>query len=409
MSEPRKANVSVQYNGKNITTKLSEFMKFFSYTDAASGESDSISLNLMNIDKRWLNQWYPEKGDNILAQIITKNWFAEGDNKTFKCGSFTIDDISFEGRPLSGTIGALSIPVTESFKSTERTKTWNSITIKSIAAEIAKRAKISLSYEASAIKIDTIEQSGQTDCEFLFRLCEAYGLAMKVYSNKIVIFDESIYEKKASVATVNEEDMLSWSYNTTLTKTYTGAELTYTDATTGKDIVVKVGTGNRYLKVNERAGSPKDAELKALAKLNNANKKMTTMQITIMANPKIVATSNIEVSGLGKLNGKYAVDKVSHSIGKGYTMQLELRRIQTRTSMPGNEKKVLSARVSQYTIKKGDTLWDISSKHLGSGARQTEIYELNKDIIEEAARERGRANSNNGYYVYPETVITIPG
>ncbi len=330
MSEPRKANVSIQYNGKNVTTKLSEVLKSFGYIDVACGESDSISISLSNINKKWLNKWIPEKGDTLTAKIITKNWVKDGDSKTFNCGSFTIDDYSFEGRPLSTVIEALSIPVKESFKTTERTKTWNSVTIESIAQEIAKRAKVSLSYEGPTIKIKAIEQSGQTDSEFLYRICESYGLAMKVYSNKIVIFDEEKYEKKASVVTINEEDMNTWSYRTTLTKTYTGAEMSYTDASSGKDIVVKVGSGSRILRINEKADSLKDAELKAIAKVNNANKKMTTMKVTIMANTKIVASSNVTIKGLGKLDGKYAVDKVRHTVGKGYTMQLDLRRIQNR-------------------------------------------------------------------------------
>ena len=36
---------------------------------------------------------------------------------------------------------------------------------------------------------------------------------------------------------------------------------------------------------------------------------------------------------------------------------------------------------SNYTVVKGDSLWSIAKKHLGSGARWVEIYEANKDII----------------------------
>lgn len=34
-----------------------------------------------------------------------------------------------------------------------------------------------------------------------------------------------------------------------------------------------------------------------------------------------------------------------------------------------------------YTVVKGDNLWRIARKHLGSGTKYTEIYELNKDIL----------------------------
>jgi phage protein D len=408
MSDPRKVSVSIQYNGKNITAKLAEFLSKFSYTDVASGESDSISINLHNIDKRWLKNWIPSKGDQMIAKIHTKNWNKEGDKKTFKCGSFTIDDYGFKGRPLTATIGAVSIPAMESFKTTERTKTWESITIESVAKEIAKRARISLYYEAKSVKINSLEQSKQTDSAFLYSICESYGLAMKVYSNKIILFDEETYESKKSVVTIKETDMISWSYQTTLTKTYTGAEISYTDASTEKDINVKVGSGsdNRILKLNQKCDSIQDAELKANAAVNSANKKMTTMKITIKANTKIVASSNVTIKGLGKLDGKYAVDKVVHNIGSGYTMLLDLRLIQVRIGVKSNIKS-LSLKDDQYIIKKGDTLWIISKKVYGSGEKYMEIYNENSDVIEAAAAKHGKANSNNGSVLYEGTVIKI--
>lgn len=405
MSKPRKANVSIQYNGKDVSTKLSDFLKTFSYTDVASGESDSMTVDLSNIDKRWINQWFPSKGDKLITKIITSNWIKEGESFTFKCGSFILDDINFNGYPLTAKFGALSIPITESFRTTERTKTWKSVTIESIASEIAKRAKVSLSYEGPVIKINKLEQSHQTDCDYLKKLCESYGLAMKVYSNKIVIFDEAIYENKKSILTIKEEDLKVWSYNTTLTNTYTGAEIAYTDVITGKNTLVKVGSGNRILKINEIADNLRDAELKALAKVNNANKNMTTMKITIMANPRIIASSNINIKGLGKLDGKYAVSKVKHVLGSEYNMSLELRKIQKRI---GSKSINNNENTGDYIVKKGDTLWSISKSKLGSGARYLEIYNANKEVIENAAKSRGKANSSGGNLIYPGTILKIP-
>lgn len=45
--DPRKATASVSYNGKRIDTKLAEYLQSFSYTDVASGESDSLSSTSM--------------------------------------------------------------------------------------------------------------------------------------------------------------------------------------------------------------------------------------------------------------------------------------------------------------------------------------------------------------------------
>ena len=61
-----------------------------------------------------------------------------------------------------------------------------------------------------------------------------------------------------------------------------------------------------------------------------------------------------------------------------------------------------------YTVKQGDNLWDIARVQLGNGARQTEIYNLNKAAIEAAAKKYGRSSSSNGWWIYPGTVLKLP-
>lgn len=63
---------------------------------------------------------------------------------------------------------------------------------------------------------------------------------------------------------------------------------------------------------------------------------------------------------------------------------------------------------SSYTIKKGDTLWAISQKFLGGGAKWETIYNANKSIIEQTAKKYGRSSSNHGWWIYPGVTISIP-
>ena len=72
-----------------------------------------------------------------------------------------------------------------------------------------------------------------------------------------------------------------------------------------------------------------------------------------------------------------------------------------RASTKSNGKKA-------YTIKKHDTLWAIAKKYLGKGSRYTEIYNLNKSVIEKAAKKHGKKSSSKGHWIYPGTVIMIP-
>ncbi|MGH1428495.1 MAG: peptidoglycan-binding protein LysM [Arenicella sp.] len=42
------------------------------------------------------------------------------------------------------------------------------------------------------------------------------------------------------------------------------------------------------------------------------------------------------------------------------------------------------AEVEYYTIQSGDTLWAIASKFLGNGSKYTEIFEANREVIQDA-------------------------
>lgn len=73
----------------------------------------------------------------------------------------------------------------------------------------------------------------------------------------------------------------------------------------------------------------------------------------------------------------------------------------TTTKRPTTQSKT-------YTIKSGDTLWDISVKFYGTGTKWTTIYNKNKSIIESTAQKRGFSSSNNGHWIFPGTDLIIP-
>lgn len=325
--KPRMAIPTVIYNSVDMKEILNDRLEAFSYVDEASGSSDTISITLENADKKWLNEWFPEKGDKIMAYINKLNWEKQDENQGLYCGSFMVDDFDFSGRPLTVNIKGISSPRDEGFASTKRSKVWEQTNLKSVASEIASRSGISLTYDADDIPIKVIEQNEQVDSDFLKKLCDKYGLAMKTYANKIVIYDIAKYDKKDAIITIDESEMIDWSFKSTITGTYTGGKMQYTDAKTNKEYVVTVGDSKRLLEVNEKADSLEDARKQIVSKVNTANREEKTMSITIMAKDGVVATSNVAITGLGKADGKYSIDKVTHDLGSNYTMKLELKGI----------------------------------------------------------------------------------
>lgn len=379
----------------------------FAYTDVASGKSDSASITMYDIDKEWLGNRKPKRGAGLGAKIQINNWNEENTSETFDCGNFVVDDVSFSGRPLSCVLGVVSVPTDDSFKTLAKTKTWEKTTIKDIAAEVAGAASVALVYDAVAIQIQEIEQNNQTDSAFLYALCEKYGLGMKVYNHKIVIFDSVAYEEKGSVGIISETDCITWKANETIDGTYTGVSLNYTNPDLDDPINVMMGEEGRLYALNVQANSQCDAELQAAAKANAANRKIQTMTLTIVGNKNIVATQCISVSGFGSYDGKYYVDTVKHSAGSsGYRTQLTIHKVQPPIKVTAPVAAVSGGKT--YTVVSGDTLWGISKKFYGTGTKYSVIYNANADLIESTAKSHGKKSSSNGHWIWPGETLTIP-
>lgn len=339
MSNARKAVPSLSFNGQNVSTKLADYLESVSCEDVASGSSDSIDITLHNIDMKWMNQWYPTKGDRISGSITFQDWNKDGEHLKLDCGTFILDEVKFSGGPLKVSLGGVAIPANESFKVRERTKTWKNVTIKNIAKEIAKRYGLSLSYSGPTITIASIEQSDKTDSAFLYDLCKKYGLSMKVFNNKIVIYDQTQQEKKAASATITRDSFVDdeWDYTDSIEGTYTGARISYKSGEDNEEISVYLGlkaenaAGSRVLNITEVADDYDAAYYMAAAQVNQSNEQATTISGKIWPNPKICAGICVTISGMGKANGKYFVDKSTVEVSDSRTTQsVELHKCQTR-------------------------------------------------------------------------------
>lgn len=418
----RQSSVIVKYNDTDITKTITDYIEGFSYVDNASGTADTVTLKLNNKSGKWSGSWIPVQGDSVKTIIKLTNWNKEGDNRIFDCGFFLIDDLSFSGPPSTASIGGISTPINTDFNVTKKNKTWQSTTVKGILSSIASSAGIGLYFSGQDYTIKEIEQSDQEDVNFAFQLCSSYNLAMKLYNKKIVVFDQVEYEKKDASLTIGRADVESYSIKKGMTRQYDGVSISYTDGILNKTLSYKfmLKEGTRILKLNEKASSLQDAEVKAKAKLLAHNRQCQTMSVTVKGDTKYISSKCVNVSGFGKLDGKYYIDSVTHNkdAGSGYTCTLEMhlciivKGVTVATVQSGDTvKKAASSSTASktYTIVSGDTLWKISTKQLGSGAKYMQIYNANSGTIESAAKSHGKSSSSNGHWIYPGTVLTIPG
>ena len=373
MSSARRAKASLNFNGSNVDTALADYLRKVTYTDVASGSSDSLDIELQNIDEKWLNAWYPTKGDVVKGSIKFYDWDSDGKDLSLSCGSFTLDEIKFYGNPRKAAFGCVSAPAKENFKTLERSKTWENVTIKNIASTIAKRYGLTLSYTASTITIEELEQSS-SDSEFLYGLCEDYGLAMKVYKNKIVIYDQTTQEKTSAVATLKPTSFVDndWTLTDSLYGVYTGARISYKSSSDSDEISIYLGykaedaSGARTLRINEVASSISEAYYKAAAQVNKSNQEATTISGSIWPNPKICAGVTVKISGIGSsIDGKYFVDKSTVEVGdgSGTKQKVELHKCQKRLSYKTSSSSSSSSSSSTTEYKKGDLVYFNGGTH----------------------------------------------
>lgn len=340
MGLARRVKTDIGFNGQEVSGMLDGYVESVTYEDVAKDSSDTIDIQLQNINMRWLDDWFPAKGDRMRVKFTFQNWNGDGEDFSVFCGSFVLDDISFSGNPRTGKLSGLALPANASFVTLERSKIWKKITVKKIATTIGRRYRMTLTYNAPKITVAMLEQSVETDSAFLYKLCETYNLGMKVYNNKLVIYDPGQMERKASVATLTPTSFVnsSWEFDDTLTGIYNGARIAFKkseNSTKTKTIYLgKVKENSedaRTLRISETANSRADAKYKACAAINKANEEATTLKGSIWPDPRITAGCCVVVKDFGFPDGKYFVDKMTMEVSNGGAkMSVEMHKVQQR-------------------------------------------------------------------------------
>ena len=138
-----------------------------------------------------------------------------------------------------------------------------------------------------------------------------------------------------------------------------------------------------------------------------------------MSYPSGMGTQIIKWSGyfwgagrkkLASVNQKWIAPKTCASKLKswqtkelGTEKKAKKKKKNTRPSTKKSTKKKKT-----YRIVRGDTLCGISRKKYKTESKWRNIYNANKKVIEAAAKKHGRRNSDNGHWIYPGTVLTLP-
>ena len=330
----RRARLQLEYENVDISADLQPHLTNWVYTDNLSGQADDLQITLEDKEQLWLGDWLPEKGAAVRAKIIRENWEQDGLTDELDLGLFEIDEIEPSSPPSSVTVKAISVPESSSLRGEDKNRAWEKTRLSVIAGDIAGGAGLELFYDTEDDpEYDRIEQTEQTDLEFLQKLCTDAGFALKVSDAQVVIFDEAKYEQQEPVDTITKGEARIKNYRgrTTLTGVYKSCRVDYHDAEHKESIKYEFTPLNppktgRVLVVNERVKSVAEAERLAKKKLRDANKDGTTFSITLVGDTKYLAGLTVNLSGWGAFDGKYIITQATHGQQSGYETKLELRK-----------------------------------------------------------------------------------
>ena len=272
----------------------------------------------------------------VTAVLVQKNWDDNGKDATLNIGTFEIDGIDVSGPPTKVTVKSTSIPYTSTMRMAKKSRAWENITLKAIGEQIAGESGLSLMYEASDNPTFKRKEQVQTsDIKFLQELCHAAGMALKVTTLKIVIYDAAEYDAKPAtkIFKYGDKNILSYKLGTSLTDTaYTSCHVSYTDPDSKETIEYtytpdsSAGTG-QVLEINEKVRNTEEAKKLAKKRLREKNTQEFTASLKVVGDVSLVAGMTVKLKGFQKFDRKYKVTQAKHSLTGGYTVDLSLKQV----------------------------------------------------------------------------------
>lgn len=344
IGDTRRLELKVLYEGKDITAYIEKDLISFSHSDSIN-EFDTLEITIQNNKMLWIDNWAPLKGEKVEAKAILHNWESL-DQVEIKIGTFYIDEVSYSGPPDICTIRALSVNITSNVMDNKRHRVWEAVTLEKIARDVATECNLELMFEVDfKFEYKRAEAKLETYFNFLKRLGKEAGILVKLYNDKLILIEETLYEKKEPVLTISREDIMSYSFSTDDTDTYAGCKISYYDSILAKKIEksfftkqrpgYKRGT-QRVLFINEEKEPPgstqkqKEEYLGKLAEkaLKEKNKNSVRGNIRLLGKEQLLSVGNtINILGFGVFNGKYLITKIDTDF-KDYTLSLDIRKIE---------------------------------------------------------------------------------
>lgn len=324
------------YQQRNITRDISRYLTTITYTDALSGQSDSLDIELENSEGQWLDAWYPGHGDSLTFSL---GW-QSGPLRAL--GRFEIDEVELLMAPSVVRIRALATGISAAVRTTTH-QAYEATTLDAVAQQVAQRHGLTLVGRIEPVQLDRVTQQ-ESDLEFLRQMANEYDYAFKVVGNRLAFHAIADLAGAAPVAAMALKDLANVSLRDQIRTVPQKAEVKHRDPArkhlvsyqivNGETVAVpssatQTTTSADTAKQRKRATSAAQAEARAKADLARANRERTTGGWSSSGQPNLVSGNVVALEAAGKLGGRYLLTRSTHRLSRsgGYVTDVEACRV----------------------------------------------------------------------------------
>ena len=368
MQDLNQTNTSfkVTYNGKNITEDISLHLIELRYIDNVSGAADEFEIALEDVDGKWSDSWYPDKGAILQLELGTLN------GTTLKPNNFEIDEIELRGSKGSGDVVIIK-SVSGGVKKqlhTKRSHAHENKTLGEIVRTTAAKYGLTVVGSIENISIARVTQRREKDITFLARLADEYGYAFNIKGNKLSFVKLTALEATKKVLSIDKTDCIDYTIKDKSSLVYEGANVKSHNPNSNKvvksswnvnQVANNDGVQFNYLKeagntveIRNKTENEAQGNVKAQAALHKFNSLQQTGTVTIPGNALAIAGINIELTGFGKCSGIWNILKSTQTFNKsnGWVTEIELKRVVPATQSGSARKaKAVKPKNPAYLVK----------------------------------------------------------
>lgn len=311
-----KPSYRITLDGTDITPRINGRLISLTLREQRGLEADQLDITLADHDGQLA---IPSRGAELQVAF---GWLDEG---LIDKGRFTVDEVQHSGTPDQLTIRARSADMRGQLPG-KRTQSWHDLTLGEIVRTIAGRNELEpvVAAALNGIRIGHIDQTEESDLNFLTRLGERYDAiaAIKAGRMLLTVAGEGLTASGQAMPaiTLTRRDGDQHRYSVTDRDAYDGVKAYWNDTRGAERKTVLAGSGDNAKQLRPTYATEDDALAAARAEWQRIQRGLAEFELTLaLGRADILPESPLTLSGYKPEIDATAwlVSEVTHSLNDG--------------------------------------------------------------------------------------------